>query len=74
MARAAYAVAHCAEAKAALDSALLDLAGRISGVPVWFLLGGAVETRSRLAAPSQTLTFPRTSICLRGCGKMVSRF
>ena len=40
MARAAYAVAHCAEAKAALDSALLDLAGRISGVPVWFLLGG----------------------------------
>lgn len=40
MARAARAVAHCTEAKAALESALLDLAGRISGVPVWALLGG----------------------------------
>ncbi len=40
MARAAYAVAHCTEAKAALDSALLDLTGRISAVPVWSLLGG----------------------------------
>ncbi len=40
MAQAAYAVAHCTEAKAALESALLDLAGRISGVPVWSLLGG----------------------------------
>lgn len=40
MARASRAVAHCTEAKAALDSALSDLAGRISGVPVWALLGG----------------------------------
>ncbi|WP_299078037.1 enolase C-terminal domain-like protein [uncultured Ruegeria sp.] len=40
MARAAYAVAHCTEAKAALETALLDLAGRISAVPVWSLLGG----------------------------------
>lgn len=40
MERAAHAVAHCTEAKAALESALLDLAGRISGVPVWSLLGG----------------------------------
>lgn len=40
MARAAYAVAHCTEAKAALETALLDLAGRISDVPVWSLLGG----------------------------------
>lgn len=40
MARAAHAVAHCTEAKAALETALLDLAGRISGVPVWSLLGG----------------------------------
>ncbi len=40
MAQAANAVAHCTEAKAALESALLDLAGRISGVPVWALLGG----------------------------------
>ncbi|NOD34480.1 MULTISPECIES: enolase C-terminal domain-like protein [unclassified Ruegeria] len=40
MARAAYAVAHCTEAKAALETALLDLSGRISNVPVWSLLGG----------------------------------
>ncbi len=40
MAQAAYAVAHCTEAKAALETALLDLAGRISKVPVWSLLGG----------------------------------
>ncbi|WP_170559993.1 enolase C-terminal domain-like protein [Ruegeria atlantica] len=40
MSRAAYAVAHCTEAKAALETALLDLTGRISAVPVWSLLGG----------------------------------
>lgn len=34
------AVAHASEAKAALDSALLDLEGRISGLPVYALLGG----------------------------------
>lgn len=34
------AVAHCTEAKAALDSALYDLRARIAGVPVWALLGG----------------------------------
>ena len=32
------AVAHCTEAKAALDTALLDLAGRISNQPVHALL------------------------------------
>lgn len=37
---AAHAVAHCTEAKAALDTALLDLQGRLSGLPVWALLGG----------------------------------
>ncbi|MCE8538162.1 muconate cycloisomerase family protein [Ruegeria pomeroyi] len=40
MEEAARAVAHCTEAKAALDSALLDLTGRISNLPVWALLGG----------------------------------
>lgn len=40
MARAAYAVAHCTEAKAALESALLDLAGQVAGVPAHTLLGG----------------------------------
>ncbi len=33
------AVVHCTEAKAALETALLDLAGRISGQPVWALIG-----------------------------------
>jgi len=37
---AAKAVAHCTEAKAALDTALYDLRGRLSGLPVWALLGG----------------------------------
>ncbi len=33
------AVVHCTEAKAALDTALLDLAGQIAGKPVWSFLG-----------------------------------
>lgn len=40
MADAMVAVAHCTEAKAALESALLDLTGRVCGVPVHALLGG----------------------------------
>ncbi|MEM6825098.1 MAG: enolase C-terminal domain-like protein, partial [Pseudomonadota bacterium] len=43
MGEATRAVAHATEAKAALDTALLDLAGRIAGVPVWALLGGRVR-------------------------------
>ncbi|MBE1285985.1 MAG: muconate cycloisomerase [Rhodobacteraceae bacterium] len=37
---AAKIVAHCTEAKAALETALLDLTGRVAGVPVWSLIGG----------------------------------
>ena len=40
MADALYAVAHCTEAKAALETALLDLEGRLAGEPVWKRLGG----------------------------------
>lgn len=40
MAEADRAVAHCTEAKAALETALLDLCGRIAGVPIWALMGG----------------------------------
>ncbi len=40
MTDAGYAVAHCTEAKAALETALLDLQGRIAGLPVWALIGG----------------------------------
>ena len=43
MADATRAVAHCTEAKAALETALLDLEGRISGQPVFALLGGRVH-------------------------------
>lgn len=37
------AVVHCGEAKAALETALLDLKGRVLGVPVYELLGGSVR-------------------------------
>ena len=40
MADAAHAVAHATEAKAALETALLDLTGRAAGLPVHALLGG----------------------------------
>ncbi len=39
MANAQRAVAFCSDAKAALETALLDLSGRIQGKPVWALLG-----------------------------------
>ena len=57
---ASRAVAHCTEAKAALDTALLDLEGRISGQPVHALLGGKCRdsiplsvslAKARLAGP-----------------------
>ncbi len=37
------AVVHCGEARAALETALLDMKGRLLGVPVYELLGGAVR-------------------------------
>lgn len=40
LADAGRAVAHCTDAKAALETALLDLTGRVLGAPVWSLLGG----------------------------------
>ncbi|NND43205.1 MAG: muconate cycloisomerase [Silicimonas sp.] len=40
MADAPYVVAHCTEAKAALETALLDLEGRLTDQPVWQILGG----------------------------------
>ncbi len=40
MSDASRVVSHCTEAKAALETALLDLAGRITNQPVWALLGG----------------------------------
>jgi muconate cycloisomerase len=49
MADAARAVAHATEAKAALDTALLDLQGQILGAPVWALLGGRCRDRIPLS-------------------------
>ena len=49
MGDAAKAVAHCTEAKAALESALLDLQGQIVGLPVWALLGGRCRDRIPLS-------------------------
>lgn len=40
LAEASRAIVHCTEAKAALDTALQDLAGKLTGRPVWALLGG----------------------------------
>ncbi len=40
MSDASHVVSHCTEAKAALETALLDLTGQITGQPVWALLGG----------------------------------
>jgi len=42
-------VAHCTEAKAALDTALLDLTGHVAGVPVHALLGGKCRDRIPLS-------------------------
>lgn len=49
MARSQYTVAHCTEAKAALDSALLDLAGQITGLPAHAFLGGKCRDRIPLS-------------------------
>ena len=49
MATAQKAVAHCTEAKAALETALLDLEARLAGVPVWALLGGRCRDRIALS-------------------------
>jgi len=43
------AVVHAFEAKAALETALLDLLGRTAGLPVWALLGGRVRARIPLS-------------------------
>lgn len=46
---ASQAVAHCTEAKAALETALLDATGKALGVSVAELLGGAIRTHIALS-------------------------
>ena len=59
MADASRSVAHCTEAKAALETALLDLTGRALGVPVHDLLGGAVRKRMPLSVSLADPDFAR---------------
>lgn len=59
MADAAKAVAHCTEAKAALDTALLDLQGKLAGLPVWALLGGRCRDRIPLSCSIADPDFDR---------------
>jgi len=40
MAEAERSVVHCSEAKAALETALLDIIGKVQGLPIYDLLGG----------------------------------
>lgn len=49
MADATYAIAHCTDAKAALDTAFLDLKGKLLGAPVWSLLGSKCRDRIALS-------------------------
>lgn len=44
-----HSVAHCTEAKAALDTALFDLRAKIAGLPVWAMLGGRCRDRIALS-------------------------
>lgn len=59
LADAAASVAHCTEAKAALETALLDLTGRVLGVPVHALLGGAARDRIPLSVSLADPDFAR---------------
>jgi len=59
MAQAARAMAHCTEAKAALDTALFDLRARLAGVPVWALLGGKARDEIPLSCSIADPDFER---------------
>lgn len=56
---AARAVAHCTEAKAALETALLDLTGRVLDCPVHALLGGGARDRIALSVSLADPDFAR---------------
>lgn len=64
MADALYAVAHCTDAKAALDSAFLDLTGKLLDVPVWSLLGGKCRDRIALSCSLANPNFDEDLVLL----------
>jgi len=49
LAEADKAVVHCSEAKAALETALLDIIGKAQGLPIHQLLGGCHRDRMRMS-------------------------
>ncbi|MGI9379493.1 MAG: enolase C-terminal domain-like protein [Methyloligellaceae bacterium] len=57
-------VMHCTEAKAALETALYDLAGRVAGLPVWAFLGGKVRDRIPLSCSIANPDFERDKALL----------
>lgn len=63
--RAARAVAHCTEAKAALETALLDLSGKLAGLPAHALLGGKCRDRIPLSCSIADPDFDRDLDLLR---------
>ncbi|MGI9400659.1 MAG: enolase C-terminal domain-like protein [Rhizobiaceae bacterium] len=58
-------VVHCTEAKAALDTALLDLAGKILGKPVWALLGSKCRDKIPLSCSIADPDFESDKILLQ---------
>lgn len=58
------AVAHASEAKAALDTALLDLTGRILAAPVWALLGGRCRSSIPLSVSIADPDFEKDRLLL----------
>ena len=57
-------VMHCTEAKAALETALYDLAGRVAGLPVWAFLGGKVRDKIPLSCSIANPDFERDKALL----------
>jgi muconate cycloisomerase len=64
MADAQYAVAHCTEAKAALETALLDLMGKAASLPVSELLGGTYRARIPLSCSIADPDFDRDLVLM----------
>jgi len=62
---ASRAVVHCTEAKAALDTALHDLAGKLTGQPLRALLGGAEPARIPLSCSIADPDFEADKALLR---------
>lgn len=65
LAEASRAVVHCTEAKAALDTALHDLAGKLCGTPVWALLGGKARSEIPLSVSIANPDFDADKALLR---------